>query len=118
MDEPTHIVSVKLMKTPPADGLSGRAGTMHAHHQEPGIGPHIIDIMSNIGLGGMQMWFVVDGQTELVVDLLPAIEELGYAAIVKHDTGTTYLRPDEQDWSTVTLPLGMDPLDFLFEPKE
>jgi hypothetical protein len=81
-----------------------QGGALSRHHAELGHDPNVIDVMSTLGRGGSHIWFVVDGRTELVVDLMPALEELGRAAVIKHETGETYLRPDDGDWSKVSLP--------------
>ena len=106
MTEKAKLVPVRIVDTPPA-GPSGNMALMRTHHTEPGHDPHIIDAVSNIGLGGSHIWFVVDGTVELVIDLRPAIEELGNAALIKRETGATYLRRDDEDWSGVPLPPGM-----------
>jgi hypothetical protein len=104
MADDMKLITVQVLDRLPPVGQAGRVARMSRHHSEPGHDPNIIDVMSTIGMGGSHIWFVVDGRVELVVDLLPALEELGTAAVIKRDTGVTHLRPDEGDWSKVAPP--------------
>jgi hypothetical protein len=105
------LITVQVLDRLPPVGQAGRVARMSRHHSEPGHDPNIIDVVSTIGMGGSLLWFVVDGRTELVVDLLPALEELGTAAVIKRDTGVTHLRPDEGEWSKAAPPSGVSPAD-------